>query len=705
MRVSPPLMSKAKFERLLEPYQIGSVKTRNRMVKSSAATWYWGVGENQVTDKVRYFYEALARGGVGLIIIDNPSMDGAKRSIAGGFYLNDDMYIKGLIGLTQLIHGYDCPVFIQLGYGSNWQKRMAWQRGPASEEPRGPSPVCVYSEMDNHNQMPREMRIDEIQEIISKFGNVAVRAQKAGFDGIEINASCSHLLHSFLSPFWNKRQDIYGGSLENRARFVVEVIKEIKKRLGKDYPISVNINGIESGKLIGVDARECLSLDDSRGIARILQEAGADALQIRSHWIGRHDGSILPDHFYYPEPPVPPESFPPELDRSRRGAGVNALIAGAIKKEVTIPVMTVGRLDPFIGEEMLRKGLVDYVCFNRRLIADPELPNKVAAGRLDDITPCTSCTTCKVMGGARWCRINAAFGLEQPYTIEKALQKKRVVIVGGGPAGMEAARVSAIRGHKVVLFEKTDQLGGSLPMASVVKGLEIEDLAALVTYLKGQIVKLGVDIRIGKKPEVSDILKLQPDVVILATGGMPALPDIPGINNPKVMSPVKLHRQLKFFLRYLNPRVIRRLTRFYLPVGKRVVIIGGGINGCELAEFLVKRGRQVTIVDSAEVLGEGLINHLKNQLFWWFNRKGVNLLPGVKPVEITDKGLIVLTREGYRRTLKADSIIPAMPLKPNSEMLNDLKGKVKEVYAIGDCLEPHLIVDAIAGGYRTGRSL
>jgi len=308
------------------------------------------------------------------------------------------------------------------------------------------------------------------------------------------------------------------------------------------------------------------------------------------------------------------------------------------------------------------------------------------------------------MGGARWCRINAAFGLEQPYTIEKAEKKKKVVIVGGGPAGMEAARVSALRGHEVILLEKANKLGGALPMAAMIKGLEIEDLPAIISYLKGQITKLGVDIRLGKQADASIIEKLKPDTVILATGGIPVLPDIPGIDKPNVLSPIKLHRQLKFFLRYIDPGTLRWLTKFYLPVGKRVVIIGGGINGCELAEFMVKRGRQVTIVDSAEVLGDGMIIHLKNQLFWWFRKKGVILMPGVKPVEITNKGLVVQTKEGYKRTIEADSIIPALPMKPNLELLKSVEGKVKEVYAIGDCREPHLIVDAIASGYRTGRS-
>ena len=211
--------------------------------------------------------------------------------------------------------------------------------------------------MDNNNEMPREITIAEIQEITEKIATTAVRAQKAGFDGIELNAACTHLFHSFLSPFWNKRHDAYGcDSLENRARFLIENIKEIKKRLGQDFPVSVIINGAEFGNLIDVENSECLTLEDSIGIARLLQAAGADAIQVRSIWIGRHDASFLTDHFCYPEPPVPIKTFPKEYDWSRRGAGANRFMAAAVKKAVTIPIMTVGRLDPELAEEMLRNG-------------------------------------------------------------------------------------------------------------------------------------------------------------------------------------------------------------------------------------------------------------------------------------------------------------------------------------------------------------
>jgi 2,4-dienoyl-CoA reductase (NADPH2) len=372
---------------------------------------------------------------------------------------------------------------------------------------------------------------------------------------------------------------------------------------------------------------------------------------------------------------------------------------------VSIPVITVGRLDPELGEEILREGKADFIAMTRRLFADPELPNKLATGRFDDIAPCTSCTQCKNEDGPRRCRINAALGTEGTYGIEPAEKKKRVVVVGGGPAGLEAARVAATRGHDVTLFEKSSKLGGLLPLAAMVKGLEIEDLLAIVEYLRNQITKLGVKIRLGKEATPAVIEEMKPDVLILATGGTAALPEIPGIQGSNVVSNADLHRMLKFFLRFFGPATLRHLTKIWMPLGKRVVIIGGGIQGCELAEFLVKRGRKVTVVDSADALGEGMISHLKLQLFWWFRRKGVTMMPGVKPVAVTAKGLTVLTKQGYKQTIEADSIVTALPMEPNKELLYALEGKVAEIYAIGDCGNSGLIVDAVGDGWRIAKSV
>lgn len=689
-------MSDQRFAKLLEPSHIGRVATRNRIIKPAAGLQYWIAGGVPVAEKAKWLFDAYARGGVGLIIIESPRLEPGGK----GFRLDNDKAIEAMSEVTEIIHSHGCPVFVQLAHMGNWNLAHS-----PDHDTRAPSPVCVISEMDNHDSMPREMKAEDIEKVVEAFVINALGAQKAGFDGVEINSSCTHLLHTFLSPFWNKRHDAYGGSIENRTRLIVSIVKEIKRQAGKDFPVTALINGVEVGRFIGVERSECLSLADSVQIARAIQDAGADAIQVRSHWIGRHDASFITDHLCYPEPPVPLSTFPPELDMSRHGAGANIPLAEAFKKALTVPVITVGRFDPDLAEKTLEEGKADFIAMNRRLYADPEFPNKLVQGRFDDIAPCTSCTQCKDEDAPRRCRINAAIGTESPYVLEPAPKQKKVVVVGGGPGGMEAARVAALRGHQVVLFEKSSRLGGLLPLAALVKGLEVEDLPAIIKYLKGQITKLGVEVRLGTEGTPALIQEMKPDVLILATGGIPALPDIPGIDGKNVVSNAKLHKMLKFFLRFFSSETLRSLTNIWMPLGKRVVIIGGGIQGCELAEFLVKRGRKVTIVDSADQLGEGMISHLKLQLFWWFRQKGVTMMPGVKPVAVTPQGLTVLNKLGYRPTIEADSIVTALPLEPNRDLMIALEGKVPEIYAIGDCDSPGLIVDAIGKGWKIGKAI
>lgn len=694
------MSTNTRFAKLLEPGKIGSVKTRNRIIKSGAGTFMWHQDETRMNGAMKAFYESLARGGVGLLIVESPIIDypvGARWPQR--YRIDDDKYIDGLSELVQVIHKHNCPTFMQMNHDGPWQRQLLAMGAPFFDgQPIASSNVTFKSPNDFHNEVPHELTIAEIEEKIDKFASAAVRAQKAGFDGVDINAGSSHLLHNFLSPFWNRRQDIYGGTPENRARIVTSIIKEIKKRLGQDFPVSVCMNGLEVGQIIGVDNKDCITPEYSRRIGRILAEAGADAIQLRNHWMGYHVGAYLPDVLFWPDPPIPLKSFPEEYYWKRRGAGANILFAAGMKTAVSIPVITVGRLDPELGEKVLREGQADFIAMTRRLQADPDLPNKVSEGRLDDIAPCTACENCL---GSRRCRINAFMGSER-NTVDKAPRKKKVVVIGGGPAGMEAARTAAQRGHEVTLFEKESRLGGLLPVAAVVKGTELEDLPAMVRYLERQITKLGVKVHLGKECTTALIEQIRPDAVILAAGGITSLPQIKGIENHKVVDGSRLHRQLKNYSRLFGPNTLRRLTKFWMPIGKRVVIIGGGIQGCELGEFLTRRGRQVTIVDTAEVLGAGMVDVLQDHLFIWFRKKGVRLVSGIKEyVEITDQGLTVINREGQKETLEADSIIPALPLKSNLDLMKSLEGKVPEIYAVGDCKEPLLIADAIGTGART----
>ena len=533
------MSTRTRFEKLLEPGRIGSVKTRNRIIKTGAGMLMWHEDDLHVNERVKAYYESIARGGVGLLIVETATIDyplGARWRER--YRIDDDKYIKGLSELTKVIHKHGCPTFIQLYHDGPWQTKLPFVPEPLFEGPPiGASPVSVKKPNDFHDEVPRALTVPEIEELVDKFASAAVRCQKAGFDGVDINAASSHLLHNFLSPFWNRREDDYGGSPENRARFVVQIIQEIKKRLGKDFAVAVIINGIEIGQAVGIDNSTCLTPEYSRKIAKLLQQAGADAIQVRSHWLGFHLGSFLPEALFYPEPIVPMESIPKEYNTSQKGAGANIHLAAGIKKEVSIPVTVVGRLDPGLGEKILREGKADFIGMTRRLHADPELPNKLAAGRVEDIAPCTACDNC--LGSGR-CRINAFLGTSW-NTIDKAERKKKVLVVGGGPAGMEAARVSALRGHDVTLFEKSHKLGGLLPIAAMVKGDHPEDLLSIVRYFESQLTKLGVKIELGREVGPDEIKELKPDAVIIATGGTPTIPQITGINSPHVMSGAELH--------------------------------------------------------------------------------------------------------------------------------------------------------------------
>ncbi|MGA2106135.1 MAG: FAD-dependent oxidoreductase [Syntrophorhabdales bacterium] len=701
-------MTEKAYTKLLEPGRIGNVKTRNRIYKTAAGMMYFHDDELHMNGITLGFYEALARGGVGLISVEAPIIDyplGARWRQR--YRMDEDRFIPGMAELVAAIHKYGCPTFMQMEHDGPWQSPL-FDNAPATFEgpPIAASPVNIPKLGDFHRDMPRQLTVPEIRDIIRKYVDCAERAKKAGYDGVDINAGSSHIVHNFLSPFWNRRDDEYGGTPEKRARLMVEIIRGIKERCGEDFPIVLCINGFEVGWAIGVDDKKCLTHEMATTSILKACEAGVDALMIRSHWLGVHVAGFLPDYMFYPDAQVPLDKMPKEYFAKERGKAAMKLMVEEYKKLVSLPIILVGYVTPETGEEILREGNADFVGMNRSLMCDPELPNKLAAGRRDDIAPCTHCGTCldQSVSFTRHCRLNAALGTES-YVVDKAQKKKKVVVIGGGPAGMEAARVSALRGHDVTLIEKSSQLGGLLPLAALIKGTELEDLPALVDYLKTCITALGVKVKLKTEATAGAVEAMKPDVVFLATGGVLTVPEIKGVDKGIVMTTPELHRRVKPLLKLFGQRFLGAATKKYLPVGKNVIVIGAGLHGTETAEFLVKRGRTVTIVEPTEKIGEGVLDFRLGLLMDWFEREGVCVISGAKDLQITDKGLAYVDKEGGRHELEADTIVPTSPLKSDTELLKDLEGKVAELYVIGDANIPGKIVDAVREGYHGARAI
>jgi len=693
-----------RFPKLFEPGQIGSMRLKNRLVRTAAGVDYLDENDFPILEQELPFYEALARGGVGLIGLGGTIFDYPLGAIHPGQpRLDDDKFIPGYRKITEVVHRYDCRIYAQIHHAGpihgifNVMTNGSLQ--PVSSSGLSRSELQA---MGMDFGMPlRELNVPEIKDLIRQFADAAERGKKAGFDAIEVNDGGPHLGNSFLSPAWNRRHDEYGcDSLENRARFVLEVLKEIKNRLGKDFPLGIIMNAAELGIENGI------TIEDAREFARMFEKAGVDYIQVRACGYWEYHGIPWNEVIFSPEPPKPMSKL---LDARNNGVGALAPLAAKIKEAVSIPVITVGRIDPETGEEILRQGKADFIAMQRRLIADPELPNKAAEGRLEDIAPCLGCMACHALLEQHdylRCRINAAMGGTQDFAIEKSPEKKNVIIIGGGPSGMEAARVAALRGHEVTLYEKEPRLGGLLNLAAIVKYGKSQDFEDMVRYLKTQITKLGVKIILGKTFDASDVKGIKADVVLVATGGTMVMPEIPGIRSRNVISQSKLHGMLKFFLRFLSPGILRTLTKIWMPVGNKVVILGGGLHGCELTEFLVKRGRKVTMMDTAETLEDKRIAGVNNRHFFeWTEKKGVKLLAGVTYERITDKGIDIITREGDKKTIEADTIIPILEMAPNDGLYKSLKGKVPEVIPIGDCSSIGLTMEAVASGYSVARKI
>jgi len=684
------------FQKLLEPSFIGKVKTRNRIIKTAQGSSFIEP-TGYVGEQAKAYYETMAKGGVGLLIVESCGVEYPLgiHHFPVQFHLDDDKYIPSYSELTRVVHKYGCPVFLQLFHSGPWNPT-----GLLPKRDTKSASTLTESELPGPGfAIPRGVSLSEVEDLIQMFVKASVRAQKAGFDGVELNAATCHLINAFYSRIFNKRQDEYGcTTIENRARFLNRIVSEIKKRVGNNFPVVVLLNIAEYGH------EKATTLEEGVQFAKLAQEAGADAIQVRAHGYGHRGGLLQPDRLYYPEMPKP---LPKDLDWSHKGVAAIIPLAQAVKKVVSVPVFAACRLDPVLGEKLLRQGDIDFVGMTRRLLADPELPNKVAAGRLEDINPCTGCLYCmdvRLHNTPIRCRINANLGREREFALKPTAKTKRVLVIGGGPAGMEAARVAALRGHKVTLCEKESKLGGLLSLAAMLKDVEVNELLALIRYLTTQMEKAGVTVKLNMEVTPSLITGLKPDVVILAAGGIDSTMNAPGVDKHNVVTGAKLHGQIKFYSRFFGPKTMAGLTKIWMPIGKRVAVIGGTIHGCELAEFLIKRGRKVTIIHSGTEIGEGMTGDDQFQFMRWIAGKDATIITGAAIDKITDTGLVITTAE-KEQTITVDTVAFALPLQPNAKLQKEFEGKLTEIYAIGDCNEPHLIADAIAGGSRIAHSI
>jgi len=638
------------LKHLFTSARIGAMELKNRIVMLPMTTGY-SKSDETVGDRFIDFFAKRAMGGAGLIVVPFSPID-AGSAMQPGLY--DDRFMEGARRLVRAVHENGAKIAVQLiaQYHMVMEKGIVEVVGPSSE----------FNEM--MRTTPRGLTIGEIHDVIRNYGDAARRAQDAGFDAVEVLVGGGYLLNRFMSPVSNKRDDEYGGGLEQRMQIILEVIAVIKQQVGAEYPVTCRLNvdeQMEGGHTI----------DDSKKVAGILEGAGIHAINMYTGW-----------H----ESPVPTvQQFVP------RGAFVH--LAEAIRGVVEIPVIAANRInDPLLAETIVAEGKADLVGMGRALLADPELPRKAQEGRIEEIVPCIACSQClsEVLTAYRqWgiaapasCTVNPCVGRERECAVVPTGRPRKVLVVGGGPGGMTAATVAAQRGHEVSLFEEGGALGGKLLVASIPPYKD--EIGVLTERLIARTKKAGVNIFLNTKIDEETLADLQPAAVILATGAVPLRVDLPGIDKGHVTTAEKI------------------LTGCSVVTGN-VVIVGGGMVGCETAEFLsAKRGIDEVIV--VEMMGR-IANDVPVTSRPFFlvrlKKEGIQLRTHTTVQEITDDGVVV-EQKGVEQFIPADTIVLAVGFSSNDTLAREVEGKGIALYTVGDCAQPRTIREAIAEGFDRG---
>lgn len=639
------------FKHLFNPIQIGPMSAKNRLLMS-AMSINFGVDDNgYVTEQLTEYLAARAKGGVGMMLLGGGAIHPTGLELPDLPRLWDDACIPPLKKMVEAIRPFDTRFGVQLMHGG----RQSYHDQRVAPSPI-PAPAVVKG-------VPKELTIPEINELTSAFGDSARRCREAGFDFVEIHAAHGYLINQFMASNSNHRKDEYGGSFENRIRFLLALFQDIKQKVGSDFPVGIRINGkdyIENG----------WSLEETLKLAPILEQEGADYLHISAGVYGSTELTI-------------PSMY------VKHGCFIH--LAEAVKAVVDLPVVTVGRIKtPELADDIIREGRADVVSMGRALIADPEFPNKARSGALADIRPCIGCclgcihAVLALEPGA--CVVNPEVGREYLLKEESLTkQPKTVLIVGAGPAGMAAARMAAMRGHHVVMCHEKGQVGGLLRLAAKAPGRT--EIMENITFLIRELEKLDVEIRLNTALDAELINSVNPDTVILATGSLPEMPIIKGL--------------------FQTDMALSTVTDVFegQAVGDRVIILGGNQAGLVLADFLSVKGKEVVVLNRKQHFAEEMSSNDRYYLRERLKKDSVRLFKKVSVKEFFSDG-VRFSSSGESFQLKGfDSVVIAESMTSVREAKNLFKGKNMDIHIIGDAKAPRDLMFAQSEGEEAGRSL
>ncbi|WP_205341672.1 FAD-dependent oxidoreductase [Denitrificimonas caeni] len=707
----------SQYKHLLSPGKLGPIDLRNRIILSPMGDNF-SDPDGYCTEQMQAYYEARAAGGAGLIIMGVVSI-AFPHGTAEPFQcaISDDKYIPGLAKLAERVHKHGAKVAMQIQHAGKVaardlsEGRDLWVpsiprmtknniMSSLTQEELG---KFISSQRRDSNPVIRVMDKNDIAQMVEWFAAAAERAEKAGFDGVEIHAAHNYIIAGFLSPYHNQRDDEYGGSFENRVRFLREVMQAVRARVSPTFGVWVRIDAYEMHTEGGI------TLEEAKKVAQIADEDGMHAIAVSAY------ATITRGSAFTDAPLV------------QKPAGYLDW-AAQIKSVVNTSVIALGRIEPDVGDKAIAAGQCDFIAMGRKLLADPELPNKLIAGKPETIRPCIYCYVCvsQIFINERIkCAANPFTGQEFQKVILPATQNKHVAIIGGGPAGMEAARIARQRGHKVTLIERSNRLGGTLFFAA----LAYPENGVLLDNLTAQVKALDIDIRYNTAATAELLSSLHADQVFVATGAKRDAPSIPGAEMKHVWSGDELRRlmtgdradeiaknKLSLTQRTMmkagslsgatNSRdALQGLSKLWMPLGKKVVIVGGGLVGLELAEFLIERGRHVTVLEPSPSLGAELSIVRRWRVLDNLSDHNVAMLTHCEVTSIDKNQVNYQDKDGQQHSVAADSVVLAVGASPDHSLATSLNQQGFNAISIGDCDTLGYIEGALRSGTNAALSL